>query len=103
MNAAAWLPRRSGPSRRNASLKSETRAGDAAMIGHDRSAKTAPGAALRGFLYFGARSHHDSGPVGPSRRGLRSLTLVPWEVLAFRPEIPPMSGAAKRSRRVSRL
>jgi hypothetical protein len=35
MNAAAWLPRRSLPGPANASLKSATSAGDAAMIGHD--------------------------------------------------------------------
>ena len=43
------------------------------------------------------------GPVGPSRRGLRSLALVPCAVLALRPEISSLSGAARRSGRVSGL
>ena len=43
------------------------------------------------------------GLVGPSRRGLRSLALVPCAVLAIRPEISPLSRAAGRSGRISRL
>src|SRR4051812_46428681 len=97
MNTAAWLPRRGVPETANASLRSETRAGDAAMIGHDRSRKATPGARLRGFQHVCTGSHHDSGPVGPSRRDLRSLALVPCAVLALRPEIPSLSGAAHRS------
>ena len=62
--------------------------------------KAAPGARLRRFQHLRARSHHDSGPVGPSRRGLRSLALVPGAVLALRSEIPPLSGAARRSGRI---
>ena len=35
--------------------------------------KAAPGAGFRRFQHLGPRGHHDPGPVGPSRRGLRSL------------------------------
>ena len=38
------------------------------------------------------------GLVGPSRRGLRSLALVPGAVLALRAEISPLSWPAGRSR-----
>ena len=66
-------------------------------------AKAAPGARLRRFQHLGARGHHDSGPVGPSRRGLRSLAVVPGAVLALRPKISPLPGLAHRPGRISGL
>ena len=59
--------------------------------------------ALRGFQHVGAGGDHHSGTVGPSRRGLRSLALVPGAVFALCPEIPSLPGAARRSCRISGL
>ena len=58
--------------------------------------KAAPGARRRGFQHLGAGGDHDSGAVGPPRRGLRSLALVPGAVLALCPQISPLPGVARR-------
>src|SRR5258708_36179621 len=87
----------------HAALESTTIGGNAAMIWHDWSVQSATRARFRGFQYLGTRSDHDSGPRRPSRRGLRSLAVVPREVLSFRPQISPLPGAAGRSGRLSQV
>ena len=71
------------------------------MIRHDRSGKAAPGAGVRRFQYLGPRGHHDTGPVGPSCRGLRSLRPLPGAVLTLRPQISPLPGPAHGPCRIS--
>ena len=78
--------------------KSEDKRSGAGMIRHGRFRKTAPGARFRGKQHLGAGGDHDSGPIGPPRRGLRSHALVPGEVLAVCPQISSLPGVAGRSR-----
>src|SRR5690242_14943174 len=60
-------------------------------------------ARFRRLQHLCTRSGHDPWVVGPSRRNLRPLAMVPRPLFAFREEISPLPAAARRSQRLPRV